>query len=195
MHVSSSQQRRFQTRWEPGHIPVSLRFVCWRRLMLSRQRPRWKDLMMLRSLGGHPILGRILKRPSPLTRSKAFVKSMKARKSGCLCSLHLSWSCLSEKIMSTVDLLARKPHCDSGQTCSASTWSLFSTTRAKTSQRRWGGICRDNYCNRLCRLCLPTGQAVTKQTHNHFLKPEVDHLLHPSRRFQCCGTFGSLECL
>ena len=50
----------------------------------------WKDLMMLRSLGGHPILGRILKRPSLLTRSKAFVRSMKATKSGCLCSLHFS---------------------------------------------------------------------------------------------------------
>ena len=74
----------------------------------------WKDLMMLRSLGGHPILGRILKRPSLLTRSKAIVRSMKAMKSGCLSSLHFSWSCLSEKIMSTVDLLARKPHYDSG---------------------------------------------------------------------------------
>ena len=40
MRVSTSQQRRFQTRWEPGCIPVSLRFECWRRLMLSRQRPR-----------------------------------------------------------------------------------------------------------------------------------------------------------
>ena len=74
----------------------------------------WKDLMMLRSLGGHPILGKILKRPSLLTRSKASVRSMKALKSDCLCSLHFSWSCLSQKIMSTVDLLARKPHCDSG---------------------------------------------------------------------------------
>ena len=50
----------------------------------------WKDLMMLRSLGGHPILGRILKRSSLLTRSKAFVRSMKATKSGYLCSLHFS---------------------------------------------------------------------------------------------------------
>ena len=38
----------------------------------------WKDLMMLRSLGGHSIMGRILKRPSLLTRLKAFVRSMKA---------------------------------------------------------------------------------------------------------------------
>ena len=52
----------------------------------------WKDLMMLRSLDGHPILGRISKRPSLLTRSKAFMRSMKATKSGCLCSLHFSWS-------------------------------------------------------------------------------------------------------
>ena len=55
--------------------------------------------MVLRSLGGHSILGRILKRPSLLTRSKAFVRSMKATKSGCLCSLHFSWSCLREKII------------------------------------------------------------------------------------------------
>ena len=34
--------------------------------------------MKLSSLGGHPILGRMLKRPSLLKRSKAFVRSMKA---------------------------------------------------------------------------------------------------------------------
>ena len=38
----------------------------------------WKDLKMLRSLGGYSVLGRILKRPSLLTRSKAYVRSMKA---------------------------------------------------------------------------------------------------------------------
>ena len=32
------------------------------------------------SLGGLPILGRILNRPSLLTRTKAFVRSMKATK-------------------------------------------------------------------------------------------------------------------
>ena len=30
---------------------------------------------------------------------------------------------------------------------------------------------------------------MTKWTHNHCLKPEVDHLLHVTRRFQCCNTF------
>ena len=32
------------------------------------------------SLGGHPILERIVNRPSLLTRTKAFVRSMKATK-------------------------------------------------------------------------------------------------------------------
>ena len=120
MRVSASQQRRFQTRWgartQPCFFP--LRMLKAADVESSKTTvpfmSSWEGLMMLRSLGGHPILGRILKRPSLLTRSKAFVKSMKAMKSGCLCSLHFSWSCLSEKIMSIVDLLARKPHCDSG---------------------------------------------------------------------------------
>ena len=29
-----------------------------------------------------------------------------------------------------------------------------------------------------------------KQTHNHCLKPEADHLLHAPRRSQCCDTLG-----
>ena len=31
---------------------------------------------------------------------------------------------------------------------------------------------------------------MTKQTHNHCLRPEVDHLLHATMRFHCCKTFG-----
>ena len=34
---------------------------------------------------------------------------------------------------------------------------------------------------------LPTSQAVT---HDNCLGPEVDDLLHATRRFQCCDTFG-----
>ena len=30
---------------------------------------------------------------------------------------------------------------------------------------------------------------MTKWTLNHCLKPEVDHLLHATRLFQCCDTF------
>ena len=37
---------------------------------------------------------------------------------------------------------------------------------------------------------LPTSQAVTKYTNNHCLKPEVDNLLHATRLFQCCDTYG-----
>ena len=31
---------------------------------------------------------------------------------------------------------------------------------------------------------------MTKWTYNHCLKPEVDHLLHATRRSQCCDIFG-----
>ena len=37
---------------------------------------------------------------------------------------------------------------------------------------------------------LSTDQAVTKWTHKHCLKPEADHLLNATRRFQCCDTFS-----
>ena len=68
-----------------------------------------RPLMMLRSLSGHLIVGRILDRPSLLTRSKAFVRSMKATKSFCRCSLHFSCSCWRENTISMVELLDRKP--------------------------------------------------------------------------------------
>ena len=44
--------------------------------------PSWKDVVMPSSLGGHPIFRRSLKRPSLLTKSNAFVRSMKARYKG-----------------------------------------------------------------------------------------------------------------
>ena len=74
----------------------------------------WKDSIMLCNFGGQPIFGRIWKRSSLLTRSNAFVRSMKAIYRGICCSLHFSWSWRREKTMSIVDLPARKPHCDSG---------------------------------------------------------------------------------
>ena len=33
-------------------------------------------------------------------------------------------------------------------------------------------------------------QVVTKETHNHCLKPEAGHLLHAAKQSQCCDTFG-----
>ena len=74
----------------------------------------WKDSIMLCSLGGQPIFGRTLKRPSLLTRSNALVGSMKAMYKGICCSLHFSCNCRMKKIMSIVDHSARKPHCDFG---------------------------------------------------------------------------------
>lgn len=90
----------------------------------------WKDLMIWRSFGGHTLLGRILKRLSLLTRLNALVRSINAINNDCFCSLHFTCNCLSENMMSVVDLPAQKPHCDSERTCSASTWSCFSTTWA-----------------------------------------------------------------
>ena len=99
--------------------PASLHFGCPKDLMLSVNHSALHvlvklDLMMLRSLGRHPILGRILNWPSLLTRSKAFVRFMKARKSCCRCSLpHIYCSCQRENTVISI-LLAQKPHCDSG---------------------------------------------------------------------------------
>ena len=56
-----------------------------------------KNLKMLSSFGGQSIFGKILNGPSLLTKSKALVRSMKALKSGCCCSLHFSCSCREEK--------------------------------------------------------------------------------------------------
>ena len=70
----------------------------------------WKHSGKLRNFVGQPITGRILKRASLLTRSKASVTSIKAMKRACCCSLHFSCSCLTEKVISTVERLDRKPH-------------------------------------------------------------------------------------
>ena len=109
-----------------GRSPASLHFGCPKGLSKGSDQLSVKDhsalhvldreRMMLRSLGGHPVLGRILNRPSlpMLTSSKAFVGFMKATKSCCRCSLHILCSCQRENTISMVDLLVRKPHCDSG---------------------------------------------------------------------------------
>ena len=85
----------------------------------------WKDSIMLCSLGGQPIFGRNLKRPSLLTRSNTLVRSTKAcvqghtmrvlsGVQGHVCySLHFSCNCRRETTMSSVDSSARKPHCAS----------------------------------------------------------------------------------
>ncbi|KAH3850587.1 hypothetical protein DPMN_093009 [Dreissena polymorpha] len=52
----------------------------------------WKDITMLRKFGVQPIFSKRLNSPSQLTKSKAFVRSMKAKLRGVPCSLHFSWS-------------------------------------------------------------------------------------------------------
>ena len=74
----------------------------------------WKYSIMLCSLGGQPIFGGTLNRPSLLTRSNALVRSMKAMYKGIWCSLHFSFNCRREKIISIVERLTQEPHCDSG---------------------------------------------------------------------------------
>ena len=50
------------------------------------------DWTTFRSFDGSPILARIRNIPSRLTRSKAFVRSVKAVSSDCICSMHFSYS-------------------------------------------------------------------------------------------------------
>ena len=73
----------------------------------------WKDLIMLCNSGRQPIFGRIWKRLSLLTRSNAFVRSIKAIYRGICCTLLFSWSWRREKTMSIFNLSVWKQHCDS----------------------------------------------------------------------------------
>ena len=162
MRVSASQQRSFQTRWEPGRIPGSLHFVCWRQLMLSCQRPRglsflhgriwwcwevWVDIQSWEgSWRGHPYWSD----RKPLwglwrqRRVAAFAPCISpgvvwVRRS---CLQRICWHGSRTAIQGRL----------APQVPGAS--SVLRVQRL--SQRQWGGICRDNYCNRLCRHCFCT---------------------------------------
>ena len=67
-------------------------------------------------LGGHPNLPKVFHGASRLTVSNALVRSTKTCYEGIRCSIHVSWGCLAVKIISTVPLPERKPHCASGMT-------------------------------------------------------------------------------
>ena len=94
----------------------------------------WKDSIMLCSLGGQPIFGRTLKRPSLLTGSNASVRSMKAMYRGICCPLRFSCSCRRKKTMYIVDRSARKQfsHIVTPGIRSASFWRRISMSRANT---------------------------------------------------------------
>ena len=84
------------------------------------------------NFSGHPYFLSSCNSPVLPTVSNAFVKSTNTIYRGRSCSMHFSWSCRRQKIMSTVLLFERKPHCVSGTT-SGVMWpeSLLSRIRAK----------------------------------------------------------------
>ena len=116
----------------------------------------WNDSMRLFSFSGHPILVRILNKPSLLTRSKAFVRSMNELCNGILFSLHFSCIWRTEKIISTVDRPKRTPHCDSGYTRMASCCSRTSITRAKILPTTFRGKYLYSYCSQFVLICSYT---------------------------------------
>ena len=93
----------------------------------------WKDIIFLRSLGGHPILCKRVNNPFLLIRLEGLTLVDKGNIQGfpLLCSRHFSCSCLRKKIMSIVDLPALNPHWASGYTLFTSFCKLFNATRAK----------------------------------------------------------------
>ena len=76
--------------------------------------PSWKDLIKDSRVGGQPAFYRTTNRDWRSTRSNAFVRSTKAKCSGCCCSQAFFCSCLTENIMSVVDRHALKSHWASG---------------------------------------------------------------------------------
>ena len=84
------------------------------------------------NFSGHPYFLSSCHSPVLPMVSNTFVKSTKTIYRGRSCSMHFSWSCRRQKIMSTVLPFERKPHCVSGTT-SGVMWfeSLFSRIRAK----------------------------------------------------------------
>ena len=120
--------------------------------------PSCNDLMKLRSFGEQPINGRILNRPCLLTKSNAFVKSINAMKRGCCCSRHFSWIYLSESIISTVERLEEKPHCDSGYILSPSCCRRRCATRENSYPQYIILVsCHDNYWSHCGHPCFCTG--------------------------------------
>ena len=87
--------------------------------------------IMVVNFSGHPYFLNSCHSPVFPTVSNAFVKSTKTIYRGRYCSMHFSWSCRRQKIMSTVLLFERKPQCVTGTT-SGVMWleSLFSMIRA-----------------------------------------------------------------
>ena len=88
--------------------------------------------IMVVNFSGHPYFLSSCHNTVLSTVLNSFVKSTKTIYRGRSCSMHFSWSCRKQKIMSTVLRFERKSHCVSGST-SGLMWleSLFSRIRAK----------------------------------------------------------------
>ena len=114
----------------------------------------WNDLITLSRMGGHQILLRIWNSLSLLTKSKAFIRSVKVMYRGFLCILHSCCKCLRE-IMLIIDHSALNPHWDSDISCPQGLavlgqheWRAFLWCWA----RRYHKSC----CSHFCCLCLYT---------------------------------------
>lgn len=93
------KEELLQTLQNAGCSPVCPVWMLKKSYVELSETTSWKSSLKV-FLGGHPVL----KRPSLLTRSKAFIRSMKVILNGCLCFIHFccSWR---ERIMSVVALL------------------------------------------------------------------------------------------
>ena len=67
--------------------------------------------VMVVNFSGHPCFLSSCHSPVLPTVSNAFVKSINTIYRGRSCSMHVSWSCRRQKIMSTVLLFEREPQC------------------------------------------------------------------------------------
>ena len=86
--------------------------------------------VMVVNFRGHPYFLSSCNSPVLATVSNDFVKSTKTIYRGRSCSMHFSWSCRRQKMMSTVLRFERKPHYVCGTT-SGVMWleSMFSRIR------------------------------------------------------------------
>ena len=108
--------------------------------------PACRLSFMVVNFSEHPYFLSSCHSPVLPTVSNTFVKSTKTIYRGRSCSMHFSWSCCRQKIMSTVLRFERKPHCVSGTTYGV-VWleSLFSRIQAKIFRLQKEEIYLGNY--------------------------------------------------
>ena len=113
----------------------------------------WKALIIFRSLEGHAILCSTVKSPLQLTKSKALVRSIRRCIMAAFALGNFSCSCLSEKIMTILDLPALNLHCASGICVLQVTATCSELHGQGPSQQDWGGIFHGSCCSHYDLLC------------------------------------------